>query len=303
VSGLDPKPDIIIAADWSVHPRKRWRSTIVRDGDGWVLHPAEPVGPNLLRDAIAQRNVRSLIGFDFPIGVPHEYAQIIGVSNFDQLLSLIATDPRFAAFASPASTLDEVQPTRPFFPSGNAWKGYRDQLATALEVTSRRALLRGADRASKSATPLFALGTPQQVGRAAVDGWKSELLPNRDRIRLWPFGGNLATLNRSLGVTVVEIYPAIAGKILDLKFKGKKSVQANRRSVAGTIALAAQRLKCRIDGKSLVQIESGFPEGDDAFDACIGALGMLEVVIRYSDADEPPKDVAAQTEGWILGVR
>jgi len=56
----------------------------------------------------------------------------------------------------------------------------------------------------------------------------------------------------------------------------------------------------------MVQLEDGFgpsSSGEDAFDAMVGLLGMLEVVdLRRAEA--PPLTKEAQLwEGWILGQR
>ena len=38
-----------------------------------------------------------------------------------------------------------------------------------------------------------------------------------------------------------------------------------------------------------------------AFDALVGLLGMLNVVLGFRSAGDPPADTAASVEGWILG--
>jgi len=54
----------------------------------------------------------------------------------------------------------------------------------------------------------------------------------------------------------------------------------------------------------LPTIASGFippSGGEDAFDAIIGLLGMLAVVLGYQPAGDPGDDEIRRIEGWILG--
>ena len=72
-------PDLVVAADWSTVETKRWMVRGERVGDGYVVPPPEPVGDHKslmarLRRALPDDH-RLLIGFDFPIGLPVEYAQ------------------------------------------------------------------------------------------------------------------------------------------------------------------------------------------------------------------------------------
>jgi hypothetical protein len=48
-------------------------------------------------------------------------------------------------------------------------------------------------------------------------------------------------------------------------------------------------------------IERGFAEGDDAFDAVVGLIGMVEIVTGRRRPDEPSEDTIRRLEGWILG--
>ena len=43
------------------------------------------------------------------------------------------------------------------------------------------------------------------------------------------------------------------------------------------------------------------PDGEDAFDAMVGLLGMLNVVLGLRSAGDPPPGAAPDVEGWILG--
>jgi hypothetical protein len=47
-------------------------------------------------------------------------------------------------------------------------------------------------------------------------------------------------------------------------------------------------------------IEQRFPNGDDAFDAVVGLLGMLEGVLKRRQTGEPQNKAITALEGWIL---
>jgi len=50
------------------------------------------------------------------------------------------------------------------------------------------------------------------------------------------------------------------------------------------------------------EIQDGFPQGeDDAFDAVVGLLGMLQVCIGQREPGEPDEREVKEIEGWILG--
>jgi len=49
------------------------------------------------------------------------------------------------------------------------------------------------------------------------------------------------------------------------------------------------------------EIEAGFHDGDDAFDAVVGLFGMIEVVTGRRQAGNPSENNIRKLEGWILG--
>lgn len=69
------------------------------------------------------------------------------------------------------------------------------------------------------------------------------------------------------------------------------------------LAWAAQRpVVC--DGRLVEQIRGGFgdgPEGEVAFDAVVGLLLMIDVVLNYRSEGVPQDDVVRRIEGWIFG--
>jgi len=111
-----PPVDVLVHADWSVSPKKRWVARAEWSG-GWTVTAVEPVGPtatfvaDLLRDA-ATRHV--LAGFDFPIGLPRSYGAKTGEADFSAFLRGVGTG-RWSRFADIARTPDDrsIPPDRP----------------------------------------------------------------------------------------------------------------------------------------------------------------------------------------------
>ena len=48
-------------------------------------------------------------------------------------------------------------------------------------------------------------------------------------------------------------------------------------------------------------IQSGFPQGDDAFDAVAGLFGMIRVCLGQREPGEADGWEIREVEGWILG--
>ena len=67
----------------------------------------------------------------------------------------------------------------------------------------------------------------------------------------------------------------------------------------------AKSLGVELDGDVLAWVEGGFsvgPNGEDEFDAVVGLLGMIAVVMGALDSGEPWDDAeVGSVEGWILG--
>jgi len=84
-------PDVIYHADWSANPAKRWMALALRSSEGHCAahHPTLVGDPTTLLyrlREIAGRDGIILAGFDFPIGLPLEYARKVGVEDFLDLL-------------------------------------------------------------------------------------------------------------------------------------------------------------------------------------------------------------------------
>ncbi len=280
--------DRVVSADWSVDPAKRWMAVAERDGSSWTVGqvtrvPDPPLG-------MIEGHGRTLLGFDFPIGVPEAYAARAGVDRFVDLL-LEAGRGDLAAFYEPATKPEEVSITRPFYPRRPGGTS-RSQLSNALGLAGPEQLYRRCERRTAhrdAASPLFWTLGAKQVGRAAISGWRDVLAPalrsEEHDLALWPFHGELATLARTHRIVACETYPAEAYRHLGFPRRGwSKRNAADRRRLVGRDFL---------DG----------PAGEDPFDAFVALQLMLDVVAGrlppHPFPELPPS--VAQREGWILG--
>jgi hypothetical protein len=168
----------------------------------------------------------------------------------------------------------------------------------------RRCELAGASR--RAACPLFWTLGANQVGRAAIIGWRDVLAPaiSSDKSTvLWPFDGSLADLLKPGKTVIVETYPAecygwfFQGE--PLKGKGRPEV---RKRVGPALLNWAQSANVTLDPDLRRTIEDGFPN-DDAFDAAVGLFGMLEVLMNRRESGEPDNERARKLEGWIFGQK
>ena len=104
---------------------------------------------------------------------------------------------------------EEISITRPFYPMrpGNSSPQH---LIEALQVELMNDLLRACDRATpdrRAACSIFWTLGGNQVGKAAIAGWRELIVPHLDDIGLWPFGGSLHELLVQHDLVVVETYP------------------------------------------------------------------------------------------------
>lgn len=308
-------PTLIAHADWSINPRKRWvaLAELQPNGDYRAALP-QPAGAG----ATLLYRLRSLApatrpvfaGFDFPIGMPAAYARRAGIDAFPPCL-LRFGHGEWDEFYQVAETPEQINLRRPFYPYRPG--GTRIQhLVAGLGLSSRRELFRVCERAHAArqvAAPLFWTLGAQQVGKAAISGWRDMLAPAlRDSalaLSIWPFAGELPALLEAGSVVVAETYPAEAGYFLGLRDGGgSKRSQAVRQRHAERLLSLAWELNVALDPDLDEQIRDGFgPEGmgEDRYDAVVGLLGMLAVVRGRQPAGAPPAAVAA-VEGWILGL-
>ncbi len=306
-----PLAEVLIHADWSVAPKKRWAASATW-ARRWTIDAVSPVGPmdrfvlNLIKLGASHRVIA---GFDFPIGVPTPYGAKTGLPGFRALVGLIGTG-RWSAFAEVARRPDEISIERPFFPAGAAAGLKQVSLLNAHGASSLDDLRRLCERATTSrraACPLFWTLGGNQVGRAALAGWREVIQPAlAGGARLWPFDGDLADLTSRNGTVLAETYPAEAYAHVGVVFANNESKtrQLDRRGKAETILNWAIRSEVALAEPVLNMVRDGFGSdrnGEDQFDAFMGLLGMIEVADRRRDSGVFEEGNLKSWEGWILG--
>jgi hypothetical protein len=307
-------PALVAHADWSVHPDKRWMAqAMLQPGGRYVVLP--PAGVATLDGFWARLEVNTppgsiLVGFDFPIGLPAAYAERAGIEDF-----LDALDRFDGDFYKVARSPEEISLARPFYPDRPGRRSRRE-LLDALGLESWDQLHRRCDRATANrpaACPMFWTLGGNQVGKAAISGWRELLSPARRAgmdVAIWPFDGPLAALLRTHRFVVAETYPGEVYGHFDLRLalrsRGGKRRQAARAACADLLLAWAQRAEVTLAPALVDDLRDGFgprPGADDGFDAVVGVCGMLNVVRSKRPSGEPDDPVVRRIEGWILGQR
>ncbi|MDT8899177.1 hypothetical protein QYE77_12985 [Thermanaerothrix sp. 4228-RoL] len=316
------RPNLIFHVDWSSQPIKRWLAWGRRvSSGGYEIYSPLPVQTGERLWTLVQTHLPpdgcALVGFDFPIGLPLEYAQKIGCSHFLSFLNQLENSawPDWFRVADQAA---EINLRRPFYPSRPGGKRLA-HLVERLELSSPRSLWRECDRATpyrRAAAPLFWTMGAQQVGKTALSGWRELLIPARHltqpQVRLWPFEGRLDELLQPSTLVIAETYPAeyYAALGLDLHLslpgqkKGKRSYYT-RCANAPNLLAAVRKLGIHLAPDLEHEINQGFGPAltaEDAFDALVGLLGMI-MVLENRLPTNPPSNVPYLIEGWILGLR
>ncbi len=313
-------PAVVAHADWSLDPRKRWVARAVHEGGGLyrALAP-EPAGdlPTFLDDLRRQtaRPGALLLGVDFPLGLPLAYARHAGVSDFARLFPELGRG-RWRDFFRVAECAEEIGLARPFYPARPGPRGTvaRKHLPERLGLPAYGALLRRCDQASearRAACVLFWTLGPQQVGKAAIVGWRDLLIPalrdGRD-LALWPFDGSLGPLLAERDIVAAETYPGEIYGHLGLNEAGGRAFgkrrQAARAERGPRLLERLRRLGIRPEPALRGALLDGFGpagDGEDPFDAAVGLTGMLNVVLGGRPAGAPEDPEIRRIEGWILG--
>ncbi len=257
-----------------------------------------------------------LLGVDFPIGLPLHYAELAGIGTFLDALPRFG-EGRWERFYEVGGAPQDISLTRPFYPArpGGA---RREHLLAALQADSFDALRRRCELpypGRRAAAPLFWTLGGQQVGKAAIIGWRDLLGPalrSGDDLAIWPFSGPLAALCVPGRIVAAESYPAEFYGHLGISFtqgrghgrRGGKRVREARKANAPLLLQWARQAGVGMPPALSDMIRDGFgagPEGEDLFDAVIGLFGMLNVVLGRQPPGEV-QDVRLRTvEGWILG--
>lgn len=305
-------PELIVHADWGTIPRKRAAVRAAWHDNRYVLSAPHAVeSPSaLISEAleIAERGGSSLLGFDFAIGIPAAFAVTLAVDSFRDFL-LRADDSIF----TPVSSLDEVSPSRPFLaqmPAGSTEDALRRQLGLTVENQLR--LCERATSYRGNASCLFIPKAFKQVAGATRTGWREVVRPalQRDqtddrRVRLWPFDGDLGELVAPGNVVLGETYPGELYAHLDLE-GGSKRKPEWRRAQSGQLIQSAERAEVEMTDDLLEDIRAGFPDrggpdGEDRFDALVGALGLVRIALGLDRCEAPADPSVRIIEGWIMG--
>lgn len=295
-------------ADWSTDPRKRWVSIARRGPRGWRAEAPRPVGdPVALVAAFLAEGVPVALGLDLPLGVPRAFAAGRPEAGFVPFLRDLASTPDFFEVAR---RLEDVSPSRPFYPARGVKGMTRAAHAAALGFADARDLSRLCDRATAerpAGAPLFWTLGANQSGKAAIAAWRDWLAPSLAAgapYALWPFEGALHALLAPGRAALAEVYPAEALRHSGLVLGGSKRMRAARAALAPAL-LDTMASRCIAPSAALrAAVKDGFgadAAGEDRFDSIIGLLGLVGVLDGTRPDFVPADDAVRRWEGWVLG--
>jgi len=311
-------PALVAHADWGSDPKKRWMAFAVRQKDGdYLAHSPKLVGDlNKLIEClrVCSGGATIMIGFDFPIGLPRQYAEKVKVDNFLELLPQLG-EGEWRQFYCVSEKPDEINLKRPFYPMRPGGTSHED-LKQGLEMNItdlRRECEREVRKEGKlirrAASPLFWTLGGQQVGKAAIIGWREVLSPalKKGDVAIWPFSGHLVDLVKRSGVVITETYPAefythFGEGLLGIG-KSKRN-QGHRKLGSGLLLSWAENYHIKLDRDLRENILDGFGptyNGEDQFDATVGLFGMLDVLLSEKPFYDPEDRIIESVEGWIFG--
>ncbi len=309
-------PKVIAHSDWSISPNKRWMCQAVLKGNTYRLSAPVQVNSSdkLVKNQLYQaKDGGVILGFDFPIGFPKSYAGRAGIDKFIDVLPELGSG-QWRDFFKLAERPEEISIYRPFYPFRPGGTK-RSQLVEGLKVESFTELLRrcelGSEKRNDACSLFWTLGG-NQVGRAAISGWREILIPSlrtmKTDIAIWPFDVQMDQLTEFNSAVIVETYPGDACVQIGLGAAGRGWSKRNREhriSKAQAIKKIASEL-----GLDIKPIESAIDDGfgnsdvgEDQFDALIGLLGMLSVVLGIRDDGLPEDESVTTVEGWIFGQK
>lgn len=301
--GSNMKFETICHSDWSMRSSKRWMCRAHFDGSDWRVRAPEPVGNtrNFFERVAGQD--RTIFGFDFPIGLPAKYAGKAGFADFRSVLNVLS-GPDWESWFSVCESAEEISERRPFYPfrPGGTRQAH---LIDAHQVAHMNDLKRSCERLSNACSMFWTLGG-NQVGKGMITGWQEVILPSRQNTTLWPFDGGLSDLAEAGKNVVCETYPGAAYGLLDLDMRGRsKRCQADRKAVAVDIRNWRTNRPVRFEMALEDQLADGFGssgDGEDPFDAVVGLMKMIDVVLGELDEMPITPEPTRQIEGWILGL-
>jgi hypothetical protein len=310
-------PDRIAHADWGTAAAKRVVATAELADGAYHAHAPRTVGESgglIERMGLARTTGRTtLLGFDFPIGVPRAYAARAGIYDFAAWLRAIGLD---APFFAPADDVADVSPSRPFFPARpptTKSPGLKAQFLEQLGVPSAD-LLRRCDRrhcSRRAASEMFWAIGAAAVAKATIAGLRDTIRPALAEAgrtyAIWPFDGELSELLNRSDAVVVETYPTEAYLQLELQMgTGGRAKTSQTDRLGDTKRLLDWCADNAVipDAELLTQMLTGFgasKSGEDLFDAVVGLFGMIDTVRRAPEPDLPDDADVRQIEGWMFG--
>jgi hypothetical protein len=307
-------PAVVAHADWGCDSRKRQVAMAVLTGGNTTVPRYEvmsvdraPHGEADLFGVLEARAGpgRCLVGFDFTIGLPRDYAAAVGVTSFPSFLDLIGSGV-WQDFEQVAEQPDDIRLHRPFYPRRPGGTRRAD-LYDGLGLSAGQLRRRG--DGSDAETLFWTLG-PKQAGKASLDGWRL-LRGARARgvdIALWPFDGPLSRLLAGpAAFAVAEAYPREFYRYIAAPPAAgwSKRRRDDRLMCVPRLLAWAESLGVSFAPDVRRLVTNGFgggPAGEDQFDCVVGLLGMIGVVTGAIPEGLPGDDPAvATTEGWMLG--
>lgn len=112
-------PKLLVHCDWGSSPGNRKMASAYFIDGVYRVERVERVGPLAsflvgLRERVGQEDT-ILVGFDFPIGIPAEYAERAGINSFMDVLPQLG-QREWDAFFEVAAVKEEISLRRPFLP-------------------------------------------------------------------------------------------------------------------------------------------------------------------------------------------
>ncbi len=315
-SGYPDPPSLIVHADWGSDPKKRWMAWATQT-ETYLLHPPRPVGD--LADSLQRMKTQAgptgniLVGFDFPIGLPYAYAQKTGICDFINALTLFGKN-EWCNFFDVAHSSEQISLYRPFYPyrPGGARQQYLLDHLGIPAIEDLRRLCEKTPPLRRPAAPIFWTLGAQQVGKAAINGWKNVIIPGLKTpgfdLRIWPFSGRMIDLLKPGKMIIVETYPAEYYHQLNidnLHRRFSKRRQSDRAIASAMLIKIAVSAGIKIHPELEICMHNGFGKdraGEDRFDAVVGLFGMLQFFSGGRNLSEPTSEQVRNIEGWILGL-
>lgn len=308
-------PDQAAHADWGTAPAKRAVASAELHDGVFQAHAPSIFGNSgrLLEDmGLHRRRGRTLLGFDFPIGLPRAYAEQAGTDGYITWLRSLPDD---TTLFDVAADIADVSPERPFFPVNITVKspGIKSKFRAALGLSAEDALRR-CDRGHctrNAASEMFWCLGANGVGKATIAGWRNTLRPAlrdpKQGFSVWPFDGRLQDLLTASDAVLVETYPADVYLQLGLaigRIGASKTRQEDRRADAQRLLGWCAEHAVLPDEQLTEQVLDGFgpsPSGEDPFDAVVGLFGMIDTLHRAVEPELPDDPAIRSVEGWMFG--